>query len=199
MYLMQFVSTPNQMRSEFDFIQNIKNKYGLGKIGDDCAVLPKDDKTDMVVTADMLVEEIDFRLDWTTPEFLGHKALAVSLSDIAAMGAAPDWAMLSIGVPPELWENDFLDRFYAGWHKLAAEHSVELVGGDISRVPDKFVIDSVVGGSSAEGGGGSSLGSSARRRDLCHRTPRWRGSGPGTTSTRRQVCNRKMKVNQPLF
>ena len=77
------------MRSEFDFIQNIKRKYGLTRVGDDCAVLPKDDKTDMVVTADLLVEDIDFRLDWTTPEFLGHKALAVSLSDIAAMGAEP--------------------------------------------------------------------------------------------------------------
>ena len=85
------------MRSEFDFIQNIKNKYRLAKIGDDCAVLPKDDKTDMVVTADMLVEDIDFRLEWTTPELLGTKTLAVSLSDIAAMGATPTWAMLSIG------------------------------------------------------------------------------------------------------
>jgi thiamine-monophosphate kinase len=139
------------MRSEFDFIQNIKLKYGLNRIGDDCAVLPKDDKTDLVVTADMLVEGIDFRLDWTTPEFLGHKALAVSLSDIAAMGAKPDWAMLSIGVPPGLWGDHFLDMFYAGWHDLAAEHGVELVGGDVSRVPDHMVIDSIVGGSVPKG------------------------------------------------
>lgn len=135
------------MRTEFDFIQNIKNKYGLTRVGDDCAVLPKDGESDMVVTADLLVEGIDFRLDWTTPEFLGHKALAVSLSDIAAMGGKPDWAMLSIGVPPGLWGDHFLDMFYAGWHELAAEHGVELVGGDVSRVPDQLVIDSIVGGS----------------------------------------------------
>lgn len=139
------------MRSEFEFIQNIKKKYSLNKVGDDCAVLPKDDKTDMVITADMLVEDIDFRLDWTTPEFLGHKALAVSLSDIAAMGAEPKWAMLSIGVPEKLWREDFIDKFYDGWHKLAGEFEVELIGGDVSRVPDKLVVDSIVVGEAAKG------------------------------------------------
>lgn len=129
----------------------MKKKYTLKHIGDDCAVLPKDAKTDMVITADMLVEDIDFRLDWTTPEFLGHKALAVSLSDIAAMGASPSWAMLSIGLPEKLWKTDFLDKFYDGWHKLAGEFGVELVGGDISRVPDKIVIDSVVSGDVPKG------------------------------------------------
>lgn len=132
------------MRSEFDFIDHIRSRYDLGRIGDDCAVLPKDDATDMVVTADLLVEDIDFRLDWTTPEFLGHKTLGVSLSDVAAMGATPTSALLSVGVPESLWKTDFLDRFYAGWHALAEKHSVELVGGDISRVPDKFFVDSIV-------------------------------------------------------
>lgn len=132
------------MRSEFDFIHHIKKSYGLGRIGDDCAVLPKDEETDSLITADMLVEDIDFRLEWTTPEFLGHKALAVSLSDIAAMTGRPTFAMLSIGVPEELWQGDFLDRFYAGWNSLASEFGVELVGGDVSRVPAKLVIDSIV-------------------------------------------------------
>ena len=90
------------MLNEFEFIDNIKSKYALDKIGDDCAVLPKDAETDLLLTADMLIEDIDFRLDWTTPEFLGHKALAVSLSDIAAMGGEPEWAMLSIAVPEHL-------------------------------------------------------------------------------------------------
>jgi thiamine-monophosphate kinase len=165
------------MRSEFDFIQHIKQKYGLNRIGDDCAVLPKDDKTDLVVTADMLVEGIDFRVDWTTPEFLGHKALAVSLSDIAAMGATPDWAMLSIGVPPGLWEDHFLDKFYTGWHELAAEHGVELVGGDVSRVPDQLVIDSIVGGSVPRGEG--VLRSGARSGDAIYVTGRLGGAAAG--------------------
>src|SRR5882762_9048901 len=107
------------MVNEFEFIQDIKSKYHLNKVGDDCAVLPKDAETDLLLTADMLVEDIDFRLDWTTPELLGHKALAVSLSDIAAMGGTPKWAMLSIAVAEKLWKTDFVERFYAGWFELA--------------------------------------------------------------------------------
>ena len=139
------------MRSEFDFIYHIKKSYSLGRIGDDCAVLPQSDKADLLITADMLVEDIDFRLGWTTPELLGHKALAVSLSDIAAMGGRPAFAMLSLGVPENLWSGDFLDGFYSGWHGLAREFGVELVGGDVSRVPEKLVIDSIVLGEADRG------------------------------------------------
>lgn len=139
------------MPCEFEFIDNLKVKYSLDLVGDDCAVLPKDAETDLLLTADMLVEDVDFRIDWTTPEFLGHKALAVSLSDIAAMGGQPKWGMLSIGVPEELWKTDFLDRFYDGWFALAGRYGVQLAGGDISRSPDKLVIDSIVGGEIARG------------------------------------------------
>jgi thiamine-monophosphate kinase len=132
--------------NEFEFIDHIKSKYNLTRLGDDCAVLPKDGQTDQLITTDMLVEDIDFRLEWTTPEFLGHKALAVSLSDIAAMGGDPQWAILSIAVPERLWGPDFLNRFYEGWMALAREFSVELAGGDVSRAPDKLVIDTMVGG-----------------------------------------------------
>jgi thiamine-monophosphate kinase len=77
---------------------------------------------------------------------LGHKALAVSLSDIAAMGGTPRWAMLSIAIPEALWKGKFLDKFYAGWFALAKKYKVELVGGDVSRSPDKLIVDSIVGG-----------------------------------------------------
>lgn len=140
------------MRSEFDFINNIKSRYNLSKIGDDCAVLPKDETTDLLITSDMLVEDIDFRLEWTTPDFLGHKALAVSLSDIAAMGGKPTFAMLSIGIPDSLWKTEFLECFYSGWSSLASQYGVELVGGDISRTEGKLVIDSTVLGQVARGG-----------------------------------------------
>lgn len=139
------------MRGEFQFIRNIKEKYDLKHVGDDCAVLPKDAKTDLVITADMLVEDIDFRLAWTTAELLGVKALAVSLSDIAAMGAAPKWAMLTIGVPRRLWGTEFVDKFYEGWMTLARHHNVELVGGDVSRTPERLVIDSIVAGEVPKG------------------------------------------------
>lgn len=139
------------MKSEFEFIHYIRKSYGLNAIGDDCAVLPKDDKTEMVITADLLIEDVDFRLEWTEPRCLGHKALAVSLSDIAAMGAEPDWAMVTLGIPERVWETDFVRRFYEGWNDLATQFDIRLVGGDISRSPDKFLVDSIVCGSVPKG------------------------------------------------
>ena len=138
------------MQTEFEFIEKIRRR-AFGKstktgIGDDCAVIPKDAKTDLVITADLLIEDIDFRLDWSPPELVGHKALGVSLSDAAAMGAKPVWAMLSIGVPEKIWKSDFAEKFYDGWFRLAKKFGVELVGGDVSRTPDKIVIDSIVAG-----------------------------------------------------
>jgi len=139
------------MKTEFEFIETIRQRYSLSKIGDDCAVLPKDSKSDLVITTDLLVEDIDFRLDWTTPEFLGHKALAVSLSDVAAMGAKPIWAMLSIGIPEPVWKTNFVEKFYEGWFALAKKFNIELVGGDVSKTPDKIVIDSIAAGEVKKG------------------------------------------------
>jgi thiamine-monophosphate kinase len=168
--------SPSQ-RGEFDFIHRIRRRalkaqkliqrrdeaearlssfiphassllYG---IGDDAAIITHGRRGELVVTADMLVEEVDFRLDWTVPRLLGHKALAVSLSDVAAMGARPRWAMLSVGVPREIWETDFLDQFYDGFFSLAAEYGVALIGGDVSRTPERLVIDSVLLGESKPG------------------------------------------------
>lgn len=137
--------------NEFQFIDNIRAKFALRSIGDDCAVMPKDSETDLLLTADMLIEDIDFEIELTRPEFIGHKALAVSLSDIAAMGGEAKWSMLSIGVPQTLWETDFVEKFYDGWFALARLHGVELVGGDVSRSPEKLVIDCVAGGEVARG------------------------------------------------
>ena len=139
------------MRGEFDFIESIRRQVARSEkskgvslgIGDDAAVF-NSKNLDLVITTDLLVEEIDFRLDWTTPRFLGHRALAVSLSDIAAMGARPRYALLSIGVPQKVWKTKFVDEFYKGFFRLAREHHVALIGGDTSRTPDRVVIDSIV-------------------------------------------------------
>lgn len=139
------------MLTEFEFIKNLKDRYDLKRTGDDCAVLPKDETTDQLFTTDLLIEGIDFELDWTSPELLGQKALAVSLSDIAAMGGEPKWSMSSIGVPRHVWDSDFLDRFYAGWNRLSRHFGLELVGGDVSRSPEKLVIDSIVCGEAPKG------------------------------------------------
>jgi len=161
------------MASEFDFIRRIRRraieKNGLVPnlthgIGDDCAILKQHTGRETVVTADLLVEDIDFRRAWTTPQLLGHKALAVSLSDIAAMGARPRFALLSIGVPQNIWRTKFLDQFYEGFFALADQHRVALIGGDVSRTPESIVIDSIVIGETRSGQAVTRVG--ARPGDL---------------------------------
>ena len=123
----------------------------IAGIGDDAAVFRGATGKDTVITADLLVEDIDFRRTTTPPYLLGHKALAVSLSDIAAMGSRPLWSIISIGVPEEVWETDFVERLYDGLLDLANRYGVRLIGGDTSRTPENIVIDSVVVGECAAG------------------------------------------------
>jgi thiamine-monophosphate kinase len=120
-------------------------------VGDDAAIIRQFDGRDTVITADLLVEDIDFRRSTTRPQMLGHKALAVSLSDIAAMGARPRWAMLSIGLPEDVWQSGFVDKFYEGFFRLADHYGIKLVGGDVSRTPERVVVDSIVLGEAASG------------------------------------------------
>jgi thiamine-monophosphate kinase len=120
-------------------------------IGDDAAVIGQRALRETVITTDLLVEEIDFRRDTIPPGLLGHKALAVSLSDIAAMGARPRWSLLSIGVPREIWDSRFLDDFYEGFFALAERFGVTLVGGDVSRTPERIVVDSILLGETTDG------------------------------------------------
>jgi thiamine-monophosphate kinase len=172
------------MVGEFDFIFGMRDAYSLAKVGDDCAVLPKDGDLDQLITADLLVEHVDFELNWTSPQALGHKALAVSLSDIAAMGGSPKWALLSIGIPEKLWNMGFLDSFYAGWHALATEFDVELVGGDISKSIHDLTIDSIVLGEVPKGR--AILRSGARPGDSIYVTGSLGGAAGGLEVLRGQ-------------
>jgi len=142
------------MRSEFDFINSIRKRVTssiVTGIGDDAAVFRSNSGKETVVSVDLLVEDIDFRRTTTPPYLLGHKALAVSLSDLAAMGARPLWAMISIGVPEDIWQTDFLDRMYDGWLDLANRYGVQLIGGDTSRAHEHIVIDSIAIGECSTG------------------------------------------------
>jgi thiamine-monophosphate kinase len=87
---------------------------------------------ELAVTTDMLVEGRHF-LPGADPGALGHKALAVNLSDLAAMGAAPRWALLAISLPTV--EEAWLEAFSEGFFGLAGRHGVDLVGGDTTRSP----------------------------------------------------------------
>ncbi|HEV2836555.1 MAG TPA: thiamine-phosphate kinase [Pyrinomonadaceae bacterium] len=130
-------------RSEFEFIDSLRHRFS-SHIGDDAAVVRTTAGHETLITADLLVEDIDFRRTTAPPLLLGHKALAVSLSDIAAMGARPRWSLISIGVPDEIWQSEFVDQFYEGLKSLANRYDVKLIGGDTSRTNEKIVIDSIV-------------------------------------------------------
>jgi thiamine-monophosphate kinase len=145
--------------NEFEFIKRLKSqaqKHGeppqlIQGIGDDAAIIKPTSGRQLVVTTDLLIEEIDFLRGATSARLLGRKALAVSLSDIAAMGAKPRWALLSLGVTEDVWSTDFVDQLYAGIFELADHYGVTVIGGDTSRAPGKIVLDSIVLGECKEG------------------------------------------------
>jgi thiamine-monophosphate kinase len=124
--------------SEFDLIQQFfaratgqRDDVPLG-IGDDCALLEVPPGRALAVSVDTLVEGRHF-LAGCDPEALGHKALAVNLSDLAAMGAEPAWATLALTLP--VADTGWLAAFMAGFSALAGEYRVQLVGGDTTRGP----------------------------------------------------------------
>ena len=145
------------MRSEFDFINALRQRVASSSqsivtgLGDDAAVFRSTSGKEIVVSTDLLVENIDFRRTTTPPYLLGHKALAVSLSDLAAMGSRPVWALVSIGIPEDVWQTDFVDRLYDGWLDLANHYGVQLIGGDTSRTNEHIVIDSIAIGECSAG------------------------------------------------
>ena len=138
--------------NEFDFIDSLRQRANSRKhsarvltgIGDDASIIAQSADRDLIVTTDLLVEGIDFHRGATPARLLGHKALAVSLSDIAAMGARPFWSLLSIGMPRAEWTTNFKDDFLEGYFALADRFGVTLTGGDVSETREGIVIDSIV-------------------------------------------------------
>ncbi len=121
--------------SEFEIIRRFfthRPRRAVLGVGDDAAIVRARRGTDLVVSADMLVAGRHFFHD-TDPALLGHKALAVNLSDMAAMGATPRWALLSVALPGV--DARWLAAFMRGFMRLARRHGVDLVGGDTTRGP----------------------------------------------------------------
>jgi thiamine-monophosphate kinase len=109
-------------------------------IGDDAAVLEPERGTLDVITTDTLIDGVHFRRAWTTTRAVGHKALATSLSDLAAMGATPRAALLSLALPADLTVEDF-DALIDGFVGLGTRLGVPLVGGNLTRSPGPLVAD----------------------------------------------------------
>jgi thiamine-monophosphate kinase len=120
---------------EFGFIERFRPWFeelipaGWTGIGDDCAVIPANEKEDWVITTDLLTDLIHFLKEAIHPFQLGYKSLAVNLSDIAAMGATPVGSFLSIAIPLET-KVEYLDDFLQGYRELSQKYDTPLLGGD---------------------------------------------------------------------
>jgi thiamine-monophosphate kinase len=134
--------------TEFELIARIQAILGPtgAPVGDDCAVLDAPPGERLLATVDMLVEGVHFRVGDVDPFTLGRRALAINLSDIAAMGGTPRWCLVSLGLPAP---GPFVERFYAGLADMARGHGVLVAGGNIARLPERTVIDITVLGSAA--------------------------------------------------
>lgn len=128
---------------EFDLIARHFTRATPGAVlgvGDDCALLAPTPGMQLAVTSDMLLEGRHFSPQ-DGPAGLGHKALAVNLSDLAAMGATPRWATLSIALPAA--DEGWLAAFARGFFRIAEQYGIELVGGDTTRGPLTFSVTAI--------------------------------------------------------
>ena len=127
--------TRRKLTSEFDLIARHFTRPAANAVlgvGDDAALVDVSNGMDLAVSTDTMVSGTHFFPD-VDPENLGHKALAVNLSDMAAMGAMPYWAMLALTLPNV--NHDWLAAFAKGFFDLAEEFNVSLIGGDTTRGP----------------------------------------------------------------
>lgn len=144
-------------------------------IGDDAAVLEPSAGTLLLATTDLFIEEVHFRRRWAEPADIGWKSLAVNLSDIAAMGGRPRWALVGLACPAGSRAEE-VEAFYEGALALAGEHAVALVGGDTSASPAGWIVDITLLGESARP---PILRSTARAGDLVAVTGSLGRSGAG--------------------
>lgn len=132
--------------SELSLIDGFTRQFPLAKPprgpGDDCAVLPGENGS-LCVTVDSLVEDVHFTRRRFSPEDIGHKALAVNLSDLAAMGAKPRWFLCAIALPRD--DVGLLPRIGRGMAALAVRHRISLAGGNLSRARELSITITAAG------------------------------------------------------
>jgi len=182
---------------EFGLIEAIHRRAGRAPewkiaIGDDAAVLIPRRGEELVFTTDAVVEDVHFRWRTSDPRSVGHKALAVNLSDVNAMGARPVGFLLTLGLPPRI-SGARLDGFFAGLLALGRASHCPLVGGDITRGRDFVATVTAIG---AVPRGRALLRSAARAGDRVFVTGALGGAAAGLRSSaapalvRRQIAPR---------
>lgn len=154
--------------------------------GDDAAAWYAAGKVQLA-TVDALVENVHFSLDYTGWQDLGWKALAVNLSDIAAMGGVPTYALVSLALPPEIEVDSVLD-LYRGILELAGKHGVAIVGGDTDSTPQISITVTALG--IADNKDGLLLRSAARPGELIAVT-----GNTGNAAAGYQMLSKKLKID----
>jgi thiamine-monophosphate kinase len=144
------------MTTEFSLIHWIRGtctgsapRSLLKNIGDDAAVLDPCFAASLAVTTDLLLEDVHFRRSWTSPSFLGRKAAAVNLSDLAAMGTKPYACLLALALPEEC-TGSFFEKLMQGFLKCCSHWGMPLIGGDLSRA-SKILLNVTAIGYTEEG------------------------------------------------
>ncbi|MBM7094758.1 thiamine-phosphate kinase [Bacillus sp. H-16] len=140
------------MKDEFSFIRSIQpdrhhQPTVVAGIGDDAALYDAEEGFHEIAAVDTLVEDMHFTKKTMTPFHIGYKALAVNISDIAAMGGRPVYYLVSVSVPKSgTWSEAELQEMYKGMTVLADEYGVDLIGGDTNATNDKLVVSVTVMG-----------------------------------------------------
>lgn len=129
---------------ELALLEHIKPFLDAQAGGDDAAIVP-DANGFLVATCDMFVEGVHFDLAWMSPQDAGWRSLALALGDLAAKGATPDWALVSIALPAE-WTVERLTALYEGMAELARNTKLSVVGGDMSAIAGPAVISIAAAG-----------------------------------------------------
>ncbi|MEO6911629.1 MAG: thiamine-phosphate kinase [Edaphobacter sp.] len=140
---------------ELALIEQIRRSFASSRskgvalgIGDDCAILRPPAGSEVLVTTDFTLENRHFRRDLHSPESVGHRCLARGLSDLAAMGATPMAAFLSLALPSELLIGPggraWIASFFNGLRSLANHHRIPLAGGDTAESPTNFILADIV-------------------------------------------------------
>ena len=119
-------------------------------IGDDAAIVRPVPQSNLIACSDLIVEGVHFRRDWSDPFAIGHKALASTVSDVAAMGGVPLFALVSLALPRET-PSGFVGRLIEGLFSAADSYGIAIIGGDTSSSPGPLFIDTTVLGECGEG------------------------------------------------
>lgn len=113
--------------------------HHLTGIGDDAAVIPKNEKESYIISKDLLIENVHFRLSYFDPKALAHKAIHSNLSDIAAMGAKAKYIFLGLALPPTI-ETAWMEAFQKHFSEICLKENILLLGGDTNRSPHELML-----------------------------------------------------------